>query len=366
MAKKVTVKVSNPTGLSKYLATFKHSFEAKPGSIDMRTMSKNYSDGVIPWQDINRINEFILGPAPSSNKFDPRLKPDYTLDLCWEPFSKFGILSEIQRDEIPSHLYNLEMHFDSKKISVILAMEDPVTGLICPFDGHHTARELDRQGWTHAPCYVLRPTPELLKGDLMEARRQLMLVAGEAFLSINLTVKKGVSGYDQFIIRRDFGDPDAIAMDNIIKSHNCTPVRASKDPGDISHYVNLWTAYELQDRQFNQGRYLDMALAFHVYTWPNEVIYPAVMVGLALFFHKCERAKVTIDKTFVDDLRTALKNTYKLSKFTDEGYKKDYQKAHPYGDAKHDIIMACGFAHTYNKHVGKVKLYTPELHFKVK
>ena len=73
-----------------------------------------------------------------------------------------------------------------------------------------------------------------------------------------------------------------------------------------------------------------------------------------------------MNQQFFDDLGLALKNTYKLSKFTHEGYKKAYETAHPYGSAGDDLIVTCGFVHTYNKHVAKVALYTPELQFKVK
>lgn len=359
----------NTALLTKTLAKYSTKFEAKRSFIDMRTMSKNFPGtfGVIPWSKLEELNELIIGPPPVKNKFDPRQLNQYTLELGWEPIMNFGILTEIQRDLIPAHIYDIEVSFDSKKISVVLAMEDPVTGMICPFDGHHTARVLSRQGWTHAPCFVLRATPEMIKEDPLEARKHLMRIAGEAFLSINLTHKKGVGGYDKFIIMRDYGDPEAIDIANILKDNKAKAVRIARDPGDISHYPFLWGAYDLRERNFgSKGRYLDMSLEFHNKTWPMEQIYGATLIGLANFFHKCERFKIVIDKSFADDLSKALKNTYKLSKFTHLGYKADYERAHPYGSASDEMIVTCGFVHTYNKHVGKVSLYTPELQFGVK
>lgn len=353
--------------LNTALAGFKHKFEAKPGFIDMRGMSKNYSTKVIPWKDINNLLDIIVGPpSVPRGSIDPTEDPNYTINLEWCEFSVFGILTEIQRDMIPSHVYDIDVDFDGKKISVILAMEDPVTGLICPFDGHHTARVLDRQGWSKAPVAVLRAPKEMIDKDPMEARKYLMRVAGEAFLSINLTHKKGVGGYDQFIIKRDYGDLNAVAVDNILNSHNVKPVRIARAAGDVSHYNFIWEAYDLTDRHHNKGRYLDLALDFHVSAWPAEQVYGATMVGLAHFFNKCEKAKVTLNQTFFDDLRAALKKSYKLSKFTHDGYKKAYEKDHPYGSASDQIIVTCGLVHSYNKHVGKVKLYTPELQFSVK
>jgi hypothetical protein len=364
---KANLKVKNPAALAKLIAKYKVKFDAKPGYIDMRTMSKNYSTGVIPWQDIEDINTAIIGTAPAKpNSVNPREQKGYTLELGWELMSSFGILTEIQRDLIPSHIYEIELDFDGKKISVILAMEDPVTGLICPFDGHHTARAISRQGWTHAPCFVLRAPKEMIDKDPMEARKYLMRIAGEAFLSINLTHKKGVGGYDQFIIKRDYGDPDAVAISNILIANNAKAVRIAKDPGNISHYPYMWASYDIRDKHLNKGTYLDLALLFHRATWPAEQIYGATLVGLAHFFHKCDKHKVTLDKTFMDDLAQALKDSYKLSKFTHEGYKAAYIKDNEYGSSSDELIVTCGLVHTYNKRVGKVNLYTPELQFRVK
>lgn len=360
------MKTKTVSAVDKLLAKYQHKFEVKMKYIDMRTMAKNYATGVIPWKDIEELNEALIGAAPvKSNTIDPRKKEHYTLDLSWEPIVNFGILSEIQRDMIPAHVYEIELDFDAKKLSVILAMQDPVTGLICPFDGHHSARVVSRQGWTHAPCFVLRAPQEMIDADPYEARKYLMRIAGEAFLSINLTHKKGVSGHDQFIIKRDYGDPDAVAINNILLANNVQAVKQSKDPGDISHYPTLWGAYELLDRSKNKGRYLDLALDFHRATWPLEVVYSSTMIGLANFFHKCERARITINQQFFTDLQTAVK-PYKLSKFVHEGYKLAYEVANPYGSAGDDLIVTCGFVHSYNKHIGKTPMYTPELQFKVK
>jgi len=367
---KTKLKVRNPKALTRLMSKYTVQFDAKPGYIDMRKMSQNYKSthGVIPWSDIEDLNNAIIGPAPAkANTVDPRNNTDYTLELGWELLSSFGILTEIQRDMIPAHVYDIELApFDGKKISVILAMEDPVTGMICPFDGHHTGRAISRQGWKYAPCFVLRAPKDMIQSNPLEARKYLMRIAGEAFLSINLTHKKGVGGYDAFIIKVNFGDPDAVAVNNILMSNNSQAVRIAKDPGDISHYPNLWGSYELLDKTKNKGRYLDLALDFHRATWPLEQIYGATMIGLANFFHKCEKHKVTVDQQFFDDLGQALKDSYKLSKFTHEGYKEAYEKANKYGSAGDDLIVTCGFVHTYNTHVGKVTLYTPELQFKVK
>ena len=364
---KIKLSQRQNAALNRALSKYQNPFHANPSYIDMREMSKNFSNGVIPWNEINDLLDIMIGPPPvSRNSVDPTNDPCYTVSLEWKPFSAFGILSEIQRDMIPSHIYEIELDFDGKKISVILAMEDPVTGLICPFDGHHTARELDRQGWTKAPVAVLRAPKHMVDQDPLEARNYLMREAGEAFLSINMTHKKPVSGYDQFVIKNSYGDPDAISINNILISHKTQAKRIAKGPGDISHYPFLWSAYNLHDSNYNKGRYLDMALGFHRKTWPNEQVYGATLIGLANFFHKCEKAKVNIDQQFINDLESALKGTYRLSKFTHDGYKKAYQAANPYGSAGDELIVTCGFVHTYNKHVSKVKLYTPELQFKVK
>lgn len=353
--------------LTKKMSKYSVPFNVSKGYIDMRTMSKNYSSNVIPWQDINDLLDIVIGaPAVQRGSVDPTVDPDYTVHLDWIMMAKFGILSEIQRDMIPEHVYEIDIDFDGKKISVVLAMEDPVTGLICPFDGHHTLRVLDRQGWDRAPVAVLKAPKEMIDKDPYEARKYLMRIAGEAFLSINLTHKKGVGGYDQFIIKRDYGDPETIAVDNLLKSHSCKPVKIAKHQKEISHYNFLWKAWALQDSTLEKGKYLDLALKFHTELWPIEQVYGATLIGLAMFFHKCEKHKVEINQEFFEDLKTALKTSYKLSKFTHEGYKAAYLKANDYGSASDELIVTCGIVHSYNKHVGKVNLYTPELTFKVK
>lgn len=352
--------------LARHLAQFQHPFEVKPGFIDMRGMSKNYATGVIPWKDLSDILDIVIGPAPvAPATVNPREQEDYTIDMCWTPFNNMGIIAPIQRDMIPTHVYGLEVDFDGRKISVVLAMEDPVTGLVCPFDGHHTSRELYRQGWDSCPTAILRAPKSMIEDNPQKAREYLMRVAGEAFLSINLTHKKPVGGFDKFIIMRDYGDPEAVEIDNILNQNNCQAVRIARDPGDISHYPFTWAAYKLE-RDFTKGVYLEKALAFHRYCWPAEQVYGATLIGLANFFHKCEKSNVKIDKEFVDDLVQALQSTYRLSKFTHQGYKDAYEAAHPFGSASDEVIVTCGFVHTYNQHVGKVKLYRPELQFGVK
>jgi hypothetical protein len=353
--------------LAKKMSKYTVPFNVTKGYIDMRTMSQNFPSKVIPWQDINDLLDIVIGaPTVKRCSIDPTADPNYTVHLEWVPMALFGILSEIQRDMIPEHVYEIDIDFDGKKISVVLAMEDPVTGLICPFDGHHTLRVLDRQGWDRAPVAVLRAPKEMTEQDPVEARKYLMRIAGEAFLSINLTHKKGVRGYDQFIIKRDYGDPETIAVDNLLKAYGCRPVKIAKHQKELSHYNFLWKAWALQDSTFEKGRYLDLALKFHTESWPAEQVYGATLIGLAMLFQKCEKHKVKIDTEFFEDLKSALKNSYKLSKFTHEGYKLAYLKSNEYGSASDELIVTCGLVHSYNKHVGKIVLYTPELTFKVK
>lgn len=357
--------------LNRLLSTYSIPFEVKKGYIDMRTMAENYADGVIPFKDISDILDVMYGAGVTPGSVDTSkgfTDANTKMELKWIPPEDFGILPKIQRDMIPDHYWSIVQDFDPHNISVILAIKDPVTGLTCPYDTHHTSRVLYYKGWSHLPTMVLSLTDDALADyeTLDKARADLQLIAGRAFLNINLTHKKPVSGYDKFVIMRDYGEPDALEIENTLVANNAKAVRIAKNAGEISHYPNLWKAFELQDSHFTSGRYLDMALKFHQMTWPAEQVYGATLIGLAIFFHKCERAKVKLDKTFMDDLSTALKKSYRLSKFTHEGYKEEFEKANPYGSASDDLKVASGLVHTYNKHVGKQPLYTPELQFSVK
>ena len=121
-------------------------------AIDLRTMSQNYSNGIIPNKDIGEAINAVLGPSAI-----PRLSVDprnlSVPQFAWAPMDDVGIDPRFQRDVAPNHVEKIEADFQADMIIVPCAIKDPKTGKYLLWDGHHTSRVCERMGWSHIPVW---------------------------------------------------------------------------------------------------------------------------------------------------------------------------------------------------------------------
>jgi len=337
--------------------------------IDLRTMANNYPNGVIPNKDIGLAVEAVLGPAPMPRlSFDPQ-----TLNVpkfAWVAMDDIAIDPRFQRDVMPNHIAKIEPVFKSDTIIVPCAVKDPVSGKYLLWDGHHTTRVCERQGWTHMPVwYTEADISDTHSVD--EATKILISHAGNSMITINKSGKATLRRYDEHMIAVECGHIEPTIVQNICDANGVTIRRTSKRAGDLSHVEHLYGAYNLvQASSGIKGIYLARALKFHRTVWPKEEIRAIVMLSLARLYQQTEmQTGVMLPQEFDDEFGKMLKKIYGFADAVhDEASGLKAQYVDHFGSlAGHPEVVTSGLILTYNKHNKKgYKLAQPEATYPVK
>jgi hypothetical protein len=353
---------------AKYLAQFTTKFEMEDSYIDLRTMSENYADGIIPNKDIGEAVAAVLGPAPFSRlSVDPQFLN--VPKFAWVAMDDIAIDPRFQRDVMPNHIYKIEPLFKADTIIVPCAIKDPVSGKYLFWDGHHTTRVCERQGWSHMPVWYTEAQIDDTH-SLEEATKILISHAGNSMITINKSGKKELSLYDAHMIGVECGHNEPVIVQNICDANKVRIGYSSKKAGDISHIAHLYGAFRLQSPMGVPGIYLARALNFCRTTWPKEEIRPIVMLSIArLYQHTEVETGVLLPSAFDTEFGKILKNKYgPCEAVHDEtsGFKAQY--INHFGSlAGHPEVVTSGLILTYNKHgSGKFKLSQPESTYPVK
>jgi hypothetical protein len=355
--------------IKKFLSRYKTTFDMSDNAIDLRTMVLNYPAGIIPSKDLTEATDAVLGASPvKRGSVDPRKLniPQFT----WAPMDDIGINPIFQRDMAPNHIAKIEAMFQEDMIIVPCAIKDPVTGKFLLWDGNHTRQVCERMGWTHLPVWYTEAVIDNTHG-VIEATKILILKAGRSFLIINKTGKRLVTPYDDHMISVDCGEPEAVAIQNIVNATGCRVKRAGHQAGDISHVTHLRGAYDLiQPSSGIKGIYLARALNFHRSTWPREEIREIIMLGMARLYQQTElQTGQYLPPQFDTELGTILKSLYGPADLVhDETSGLKAQYVNHFGSlAGHPAVVTSGLILTYNKHgKGKFKLAQPESTYPVK
>jgi hypothetical protein len=355
--------------IKNFLANYPIQFEMEDAAIDLRTMSQNYENGIIPSRDITEAVNAVLGPPPMPRaSVDPR---QLGVPLfAWAPIDDVGIDPRFQRDIAPNHCAKIEPEFRADMIIVPCAVKDPVTGKYLLWDGNHTRQVCERMGWSHIPVWYTEAQIDD-EHSLEEATKILVLKAGRSFLTINKKNKRPVSRYDEHMVSVECGEPESIVVQNICDANQVQIRRASTKPGDISHIEHLYGAYNLvQASSGVKGIYLARALKFCRTTWPKEEIRAIVMLGMArLYQHTETQTGALLPQEFDDELGNILKKKYGPAEAVHDettGFKAQYIR-HFGSLAGHPEVVTSGLILTYNKHNTKgYKLAQPESTYPVK
>ena len=369
MATKISKTKLKEQRIAKYLAQFATKFEMEDSYIDLRTMSENYTDGIIPNKDIGEAVAAVLGNAPM-----PRLSVDpLTLNVpkfAWVAMDDIAIKPSFQRDVMPNHVAKIESLFKAETIIVPCAIKDPVSGKYLFWDGHHTTRVCERQGWTHMPCWYTEAQIDDTH-SLADATKILISHAGNSMITINKSGKKELSLYDAHMIGVECGHDEPKRVQNICDTNNVYIRRGSRKAGDISHINHLYGAYNLvQTSSSIKGIYLAKALNFCRSTWPKEEIQPIIMLSMARLYQQTEmQTGVLLPPAFDVELGNILKKKYGPADVAHDettGFKAQYIK-HFGSMAGHPEVVTSGLILTYNKHgTGGFKLAQPESTYPVK
>jgi|LWDU01.1.fsa_nt_gi hypothetical protein len=349
---------------------YKHPFDVEMDAIDLRAMSKNFNNGIIPNVAVDELINAILDNAKHAKKHTASRTIDPTTiqqipKFEWVNIDDTAINPIFQRDVAPNHVSKIEKDFDPHKIIVPCAIKDVNTGLFLLWDGHHTTRVCSRQGWEKIPVWYIEADTNL--HDSQTAMDELVLLAGRAFLTINKTNKRSVSRLDEHLISYECHDPDAVKIQSIVSSTGCNVARLGRKAGDISHISNLYDTYNLQTSSGMKGVYLRRSLEWHRATWPNESVQGVMMRSYASMLHSIDIEKGGMpDSEFDIEMTDTMRDVYGPSAIAYEEINEKYEEA--YGDAGRDSIPArvtAGMMCHYVKHVSRYDIGSPEFTFMV-
>jgi len=351
--------------IKRFLSQFNIPFEMEDSAIDLRTMSQNFNNGLIPSEAVTEAVNAVLGPAPMPRKsIDPRnLKVP---KFAWVDIDDVAIDPRFQRDIAPNHVAKIEADFQADMIIVPCAIMDPISKKALLWDGNHTREVCERMGWTHIPVWYTEADIND-EHSVEEAIRILVLKAGRSFLTINKKNKRPVSNYDAHMISVECGEPEAITVQRIIDTNNCQVKRVSNKAGDISHIEHLYGAYDLvQASSGIKGIYLSRSLKFHRDTWPKEEVRGIMMLAMARFYQHTElQTGVLLPAAFDQEFGAILKKVYGQSEKVHTRLKEQYE-THFGGLAGHPLVVTSGLLLTYLKHGKNFKVAQPEATYLVK
>lgn len=355
--------------IKNFLSQFTVPFEMEDAAIDLRTMAENYPNGVIPNKDIGDAVAAVLGaPAMPRKSVDPRklLMPMFAIvdmdDIAFDP--------RFQRDVMPNHIAKIESQFRADTIIVPCAVKDPVSGKFLLWDGHHTTRVCERQGWSHMPVWYTEADIND-QHSLDEATKILISHAGNSMITINKSGKRQLSRYDEHMIAVECGHSEPVTVQNICDANQVRVRRASSQAGDISHIEHLYGAYNLVQASTGvKGIYLARALKFFRTTWPKEEIRAIVMLGMARLYWLTEtQTGVLLPPAFDTEMGAILRQKYGPAEAVHDettGFKAQFM-SHFGSMAGHPEVVTSGLILTYNKHgQGGFKLAQPEATYPVK
>lgn len=357
--------------IKNFLAKFSTVFEMEESAIDLRTMASNYTNGIIPNQDVGEAVSAVLGPS-----LTPRLSVDprklNVPNFAWVPMDDFYLWPRFQRDVMPNHIAKIEPMFKANTIIVPCAIKFHLEGKVyyCLWDGHHTTRVCERLGWSHMPIWYTEAVVDDDK-SMEDAIKALVHHAGNSMITINKTGKRPLSRYDEHMIAVECGHHEPVIVQNICDANNVRVRKNSTRAGDISHIEHLYGAYNLvQASSGIKGIYLSRALNFCRITWPKEEVRAIIMLAMARLYQQTEtQTGILLPPTFDQELGSILRKLYGPAEAVHDettGFKAQFT-SHFGSLAGHPEVVTSGLVLTYNKHgKGGYKLCQPESTYPVK
>ena len=373
-------KLTKKQAIKEWLKQFKTSFDIKDDAIDLRTMSENYSNGIIPLEDIHQtvavagnIQQEELGYDPQDEKHSPQFKY-----VEWE---KLFLWTLFQRDVAPNHIMKIIREFLHSCVSVPMAVKFTIDGkeYYCVWDGHHTLQSMRFKGYTKFPIWFIDIDDVDIEtieqagfaGDTQGRIEYGVWLAGRNMVNINAKIKRVLHPYDQFMIERDTKDARALAMTNILNKNNCTPKRHATSAGAWTQIKSGIECYELTDSYGNKGMFWDRALNFNRSNWPRMHCVLEIYRPMAYLYHKAYTQGIVLDEQFDKELADALVKRYGDAESAQEAIKESYERAQVNKQGSGNLLtvhkdqVLAGLINIYNQDVGRIALPPAEYSWKV-
>lgn len=332
-----------------FLKQFKHTFDMKEDSIDLREMSKNFNDGPIPLQPIHEAIVTMLGTNyhnltftydPSGGGYlgyAPGKRPKEYFDyISWDQLYLWTIF---QRDVAPNHVEKIFKDFDESSVIVPCIIKITLTDgrtIYCVWDGHHTIQVCRLKGYTKFQAWIIDldqfTTAEIENagfGDTDEERVKFgCWIAGRNMRRINGLNKRDLSPYDDFMIGLETRDNKFVAMMNILKANSCVPKRGPGHEGGWSQIKSGIECFDLEGPTGpSMGLYWGRALAFHRKNWPLSSLTLEVFRPMTYLYQWAAVQGFSLPASFDNELAKMLIAEWGDAESIQEGIKESYWTA---------------------------------------
>lgn len=381
-SRRTVKKLTKKQAIKQWLLNFPKKFEVKEDAIDLREMSENYPNGIIPLEDIHTGLKVATGTEdlevdeydPESDKHSPR----FTY-VTWEQLYLWTLF---QRDVAPNHVLKIIRSFLHSCVSVPMAIKMTIEGKVYYFiwDGHHTLQAMRFKGYKKFPVWYIDIDEVDIEeienagfgGDNQGRIEYGIWLAGRNMVNINSKIKKLLSPYDQFQIEKDTKDAQALSIMNILSNNKCEPKRHPTSAGAWTQIKAGIECYELEDRNGNvTGQFWDRALNFNRTHWPRMPLILEIFRPMSYLYQKAHVQRLTLDPAFDKELANALIKRYGDADSAQAAIKESYERAllNNQGSgtllANHREIVMAGLINIYNQDVGRIALPPADYIWKV-
>ena len=366
-----------------FQSNFKVPFDMDDDYMDLRAMSKNYPQGIIPLEDIHQGILAIKGPqhAPLAATYDPSggIEINYPEGHTGPKFGyfewdQFWLWSIFQRDVSGDHVIQIKQDFRHNCVLTPCAIKITIDGkpYLCVWDGHHTLQVLKMMGYSKFPVLYVDidniPWSEITAAGFPETTQGRIdygcWLAGTSMISINSKNKYKLTNYDEFMIKYDTKDGEAVELYNIITKHKFVPKRRSKADKSFTQFK---VAEALYQQEYNgvKGLFLDRALDFHNKTWPAAASELEVFRPMAQLYQKAALQGKPLDAQFDQELTTLLRNKFGDPESVQEKIKLSYDTAILNNTGRGQLLkdhaeqVMNGIINAYNQNVGRAVLPAP-------
>lgn len=371
------VKYNKKLAIKNFVSKYKVPFDIDDDAIDLRTMAENYTNGIVPLEDIAQALDVLAGPGPrtTANLYDPQDPHSLSPRFGYVSWQELYLMPIFQRDVMWNHIKKIFQFFDPSCVSVPCAIKITIDGKVyyLVWDGHHTLQVCNRQNYKSYPIWYIDidviPQSEIdasnVGGSTPEERRIRYGIwkAGNNMRNINSKLKRSLHPYDDFMIGYETGDPVYNSVMNIYKKYKVTPKRHHTGFRGLSSHKTTLECYDLADKYGNRGRYLDRSLSFHTTHW-NSPITIEIYRPMSYLYQLAETQGFVLDEQFDQELGDLLINLYGDSESAQAKIKESYWTKLSTGNGvaltqdKQRVLS--GLINLYNQHVGRLKLPAPE------
>lgn len=330
-----------------FINSFKHHFDMKDDTIDLREMAKNFNDGPIPCEEIHKAIVTVLGPNFQNLKFNidpsggflgyaqgkrPKVYFDY---VKWEDLYLWTVF---QRDVAPNHVEKIYRDFEESSVIVPCMIKITISGkaIYCVWDGHHTIQVCRLEGYMKFPAWIIDldqyTTAEIENagfGSTDEERIKFgCWIAGKNMRRINGLNKRDLSPYDDFMIGLETRDSKFVAMNNILASHSCIPKRHASCSGAWTQIKSGVECFDLEGVYgASNGAFWSRAIAFNRKNWPSSHLVLEIFRPMSYLYSWASIQGFKIPASFDDELAKMLIDKWGDAETIQESIKESYWNA---------------------------------------